>query len=80
MNDIELTKSVLERILIRENKSLSLKLNDAYTANAALKKDILIIQHQYEELVAKLEATNPDILSLKNDKPIDKLIQALCES
>jgi hypothetical protein len=69
MNDIELTKSVLERILISENKSLLLKLKDAYSANAVLKKDIIIIQHQYDELVAKLETTNPDISSLKSDRP-----------
>ena len=61
-------------ILVDENESLKVRLKDAYSANALLKKDIIIIQIQYDELVAKLETTNPDILNLKNDKLIDKLI------
>ena len=68
MNDIELTKSVLELILLRENESLLLKLKDAYSANATLEKDIIIIQQQYDELVAKLETTNLGISSLRKDK------------
>jgi hypothetical protein len=67
-------KSLLVDILVDENESLKVRLKDAYSANALLKKDIIIIQIQYDELVAKLETTNPDILNLKNDKLIDKLI------
>jgi hypothetical protein len=67
-------KSLLVDILVDENESLKVRLKDAYSANALLKKDIIIIQIQYDELVAKRETTNPDILNLKNDKLIDKLI------
>jgi hypothetical protein len=67
-------KSLLVDILVDENESLKVRLKDAYSANALLKKDIIIIQIQYDELVAKLETTNPDILNLKNDKLIEKLI------
>ena len=67
-------KSLLVDILVDENESLKVRLKDAYSANAVLKKDIIIIQIQYDELVAKLETTNPDILNLKNDKLIEKLI------
>jgi hypothetical protein len=66
--------SLLVDILVDENESLKVRLKDAYSANAVLKKDIIIIQIQYDELVAKLETTNPDILNLKNDKLIEKLI------
>lgn len=74
IDDMNSKKSLLVDILVDENESLKVRLKDAYSANAVLKKDIIIIQIQYDELVAKLETTNPDILNLKNDKLIDKLI------
>ena len=67
-------KSLLVDILVDENESLKVRLKDAYSANAVLKKDIIIIQIQYDELVAKLETTNPDILNLKNQLVFKKVL------
>ena len=67
-------KSLLVDILVDEIESLKVRLKDAYSANASLKKDIIIIQHQYDELVAKLETTNPDILNLKNQLVFKKVL------
>jgi hypothetical protein len=70
MDDINTKKSLLVDILVDENKSLKMRLKDAYQANAGLKKDIFIIQNQYDDLVAKLYAIHPEILNLKSEKPI----------